>query len=155
MPGQSKPLGELLVGKRLITQAQLAAALAEQRNTKEFLGTLLVRKGWLTKDAFLQTLAEQLDVAYMRLNPEAVDWAAAAKFSYALLKEHKCLPIAMDRQSVTVAVVNPLDVWGIGQIEQYAGGRRVRVVLVSDEDFGVTLAAYHQKTRVPAPGGKV
>lgn len=150
----TKPLGELLVSKRLITQAQLAAALAEQRSTKEFLGTLLIRKGWLAKDALLQSLAEQLGIAYMHLDPQGVDWSVAAKFSPAVVQEHRCLPIAMDRQSVTVAVVNPLEVWGIGQIEQKAGGRRVRVVLVSEEEFTGAMPTYRQKVRAHAPGAQ-
>ena len=147
MPGETKPLGELLVSKRLITQAQLTLALAEQRTTKEFLGTLLLRKGWIAKDALLQTLAEQLGIAYRHLDVERVDWTVAAKFSPAVVQEHRCLPIAMDRESVTVAVVNPLDVWGVGAIEQKAGGRRVRVVLVSEEEFMAAMPTYRQKIR--------
>ena len=147
MAGEAKPLGELLVSKRLITEAQLELALAEQRVTKEFLGTLLLRKGWLSKDALLRTLAEQLGISYVRLDQQQVDWAVATKFSPTVIQEHRCLPIAMDRQSVTVAVVNPLDVWGVGAIEQEAGGRRVRVVLISEEEFAGALTTYKETLR--------
>ena len=109
----SRPLGELLVEQGLLTPARLETALVEQRQTKEYLGTLLVRKGWLSRQDLLPVLALQLGIRYMRLDPQAIDWSVAAKFSTTALTEHKCLAIAMDRHRVTVAVVNPLDMWGV------------------------------------------
>ncbi len=141
-----KPLGELLVSKGFITPLQLKDALEEQRLTKEFLGTLLMRKGWLRRQDFLQTFAEQMGLPLVSLNSITIDWAVAKKFSPTAIVEHRSLPIAMDRASVTVAIVNPLDVWGVEAIEKEAAGRKVRLVLISEEDFASALAHYK---RVP------
>jgi type IV pilus assembly protein PilB len=137
----SRPLGELLVEQGLLTPARLETALVEQRQTKEYLGTLLVRKGWLSRQDLLPVLARQLGIRYMRLDLQAIDWSVAAKFSTTALTEHQCLAIAMDRHRVTVAVVNPLDMWGVSQVQEEAGGRTVEAVLVSEEDFAAALAA--------------
>lgn len=142
-----KPLGELLVSKGFITEIQLRQALEEQRTTKEFLGTLLMRKGWLRKQDFLQTFAEQMSLPLVHLDASRVDWAVAKKFSPTAIIEHHSLPIAMDRSSLTVAVVNPLDVWGVEAIERQAGGRKIRLVLVSEEDFAATVAHYRKAPR--------
>ena len=146
MAGEGKRLGELLVEKRLVTEEQLKAALEEQRTTKEFLGSLLVRKGRLRREDLLQTLAEQMGLPFVRLDLERVDWAVAKRFSPTAVIEHKSLPIAMDRTSVTVAVVNPLDLWGIESIEREASGRVVRMVLVDEEDFKLALQRYRQRS---------
>lgn len=44
--GDRKPLGELMLNARRISYAQLEYALDEQRQSREKLGGLLVRKGW-------------------------------------------------------------------------------------------------------------
>ena len=146
-----KRLGELLVAKGLITDVQLKTALEEQRGTKEFLGSLLIRRGWIRKEELLKALGEQMNVPVIRLEPDRIDWVVAKKFSPTAVLEHKSMPIAMDRACVTVAVVNPLDIWGIDEIEREAGGRMVRMVLVSEEDFEQALMRYRQPGGVRTP----
>ncbi len=139
-----KPLGELLVQKGLISAAHLQMALEEQRSTKEFLGRLLVRKGWLRSEDLLKTLAEQMGLPFVRLQLEKIDWSLPKRFSQTAIIEHKTLPIALSRDSITVAMVNPLDVWGLEAIEKEAGGRAIRQVLVAEEDFQLAMAHYKQ-----------
>lgn len=144
MSQEPKPLGELLVHKKLITASQLQEALDEQRSTKEFLGRLLVRKGWLRQEDLLKTLAEQMGLPFVRLDLGQVDWSLPKRFSQTAIIEHKTLPIAMDRGSITVAMVNPLDVWGLESIEKEAAGRVIRQVLVTEDDFQLAMAHYRQ-----------
>ena len=47
---QRQLLGELLVDRGLISLAELDEALAEQRRTGEFLGTILVRLGAISSE---------------------------------------------------------------------------------------------------------
>ncbi len=139
-----KPLGELLVQKGLVSTAHLEMALEEQRSTKEFLGRLLVRKGWLRQEDLLKTLAEQMGLPFVRLQLEKIDWSLPKRFSQIAIIEHKTLPIAMERDSITVAMVNPLDVWGLEAIEKEAGSRTIRQVLVTEEDFQLAMTHYKQ-----------
>lgn len=150
----TKHLGAWLVDKGLITPEQLKAALEEQRSTKELLGRLLVRKGWLTHETLLKTLAEQFGIPFMHLDLEAIDWTVPGRFSGSAMAEHHCLPIQMDPKSVTVAIANPLEAWGLSQIEQAAGERRVHPVLVPDEELKAALQR-HQQIIVQAIHAKV
>lgn len=142
MAESSKPLGTLLVQKGLISAAHLQAALDEQCTTKEFLGRLLVRKGWLRQEELLKALAEQMGLPFVHLQFDQVDWSLPKRFSQSAIIEHKTLPIAMDRASVTVAMVNPLDVWGLEAIEKETAGRLIRQVLISEEDFQSAIVHY-------------
>ena len=144
MAGTSRPLGELLVQKKLISVAHLQMALEEQRSTKEFLGRLLVRKGWLNQEDLLKTLAEQMGLPFVHLQLNQVDWSLVKRFSQTAIVEHKTLPIAMDRSSITVAMVNPLDVWGLEAMEKEAAGRTIRQVLITEEDFQLAMTHYKQ-----------
>lgn len=47
-------LGQLLLRKGIITQQQLEEALAIQRDTKKFLGEILVENGYVSKNVNTQ-----------------------------------------------------------------------------------------------------
>ena len=57
-----RPLGELLVDKGLVTEEELAAALAEQSVSGRLLGAILVERGLVSGPALASALAEQCGV---------------------------------------------------------------------------------------------
>jgi Type II secretion system (T2SS), protein E, N-terminal domain len=75
---QNQPrLGDLLLQKGYITQAQLADALQEAHFSRERLGSILVRKRYIFEPDLTQTLADQLAVPYINIRQVGVDRAAA------------------------------------------------------------------------------
>lgn len=54
-----QPLGELLVGKGLLTSAELEVALAEQKRSGRLVGEILVESGALTAFSLARALTEQ------------------------------------------------------------------------------------------------
>ncbi len=59
---QATPIGELLINKGLITEKDLAQALAMQAEVGGLLGQALQRLGAVTEEALLEALSEQLDL---------------------------------------------------------------------------------------------
>jgi hypothetical protein len=57
-----RPLGELLLGKGLVTEDELALALTEQAETERLLGAILVERGYVSGPALAVALAEQYGV---------------------------------------------------------------------------------------------
>jgi hypothetical protein len=57
-----RPLGELLLSKNLIANAELDVALAEQEETGKLLGAILVDRGFISGPALAIALAEQYGV---------------------------------------------------------------------------------------------
>jgi hypothetical protein len=57
-----RPLGELLVGKGLVTEDELELALAEQAESGRLLGAILVERGFVSGPALAVALAEQYGV---------------------------------------------------------------------------------------------
>ena len=142
----AKRLGELLVERRLITQAQLEQALTQQRSTKEFLGAILVRMGLIQPEALLETLAKQFNMPHEALAVERVNWTVAKQFPASIFSDGKCFPIRADADSVTVAIANPLDAWALSAIEQAAGFRKVKPVLVLERELQAILQAYRRQS---------
>lgn len=57
-----RPLGELLVGKGLVTNDELELALVEQEESGRLLGAILVERGYVSGPALAVALAEQYGV---------------------------------------------------------------------------------------------
>jgi hypothetical protein len=57
-----RPLGELLVGKGLVTKDELELALVEQEESGRLLGAILVERGYVSGPALAIALAEQYGV---------------------------------------------------------------------------------------------
>ena len=142
----TKRLGELLVERTLITQAQLEQALTQQRSTKEFLGAILVRLGFIQPEGLLTMLSQQFNMPHEPLPVERVNWTIAKQFPASMFSDGKCFPIRADADSVTVAIANPLDAWALSAVEKVAGFRKVKPVLVLERELQDTLRAYRQQS---------
>src|SRR4029079_16766848 len=57
-----RPLGELLLEKKLLTEDELDVALTEQADTGRLLGAILVERGYVSGPALAVALAEQYGV---------------------------------------------------------------------------------------------
>ena len=140
-----KRLGEVLVEKGAIKPWQLELALQEQQRSKDFLGMILIRKGWLKEDALVEALADQFGLSYQHIDGARLDPAAAKLLTSVLCREHTCVPIAMDAVSVTVAIANPLDAWAISEVERAAGYRKVRLVLAPAQQIRAAIVRLYQQ----------
>ena len=73
-PAGAEPrLGELLVQRQLVAPADLEKALQIQQSVGGRLGALLVRIGAVSEDLLLQTLAERLNLPYLRQGEDLPD----------------------------------------------------------------------------------
>jgi hypothetical protein len=138
-------LGELLLRRSLITQAQLEQALARQRTSGAFLGELLVDMGFATEDEVLAALAEQFGLRRERGVLARVDWSVARQFPASTLARRECFPVWGDETSVTVAIANPLAVQALRDVERTARFRAVRPVLVSSVELRELFEGYQQR----------
>jgi hypothetical protein len=66
--GTKPRLGDLFVQRGLISQAQLEAALAEQRESGVKLGEILVEKGWVSRVDLASVISTQWDATGLTLS---------------------------------------------------------------------------------------
>ena len=60
-------LGEILVKQKLLTEAQVTAALEEQKKSGRRLGRVFIEQGFISEEALSQALARQLNVPFIAL----------------------------------------------------------------------------------------
>src|SRR5690242_7881744 len=111
-------LGQLLVQKEAITQAQLDQALAEQRriNHTKRIGEILVGMRCLSEAELLQTLALQLECPLVDLTHEPPDQNALELVPSEFAMRHHLLPLHQTDHTLTVAMADPLDIQSIDDL---------------------------------------
>jgi type II secretory ATPase GspE/PulE/Tfp pilus assembly ATPase PilB-like protein len=136
-------LGELLIKKGVVTQAQLEVALREHTKTGELLGKSLVRLGFISEEQLLMTLAEQLSIQFIpslkdKAVPDQVIKAVPARFVW----HYKFMPLALRGDLLTIAISNPLDVWPTEDIKFHLGFE-VEVVLAVETEIMAAIKTYY------------
>lgn len=137
-------LGELLIQKKLLKPEQLESALAEQKTSKEFLGSILVRRRFIREEDLLRVLSEQFRMPCLALKTTPIDWKVAMRFTPSLVIDHRCLPVKQDDYGITLAIVNPLDAQAISMAEDQAQGVPVRPMLVTAAEMDEALKTYRE-----------
>jgi type IV pilus assembly protein PilB len=114
-------LGRLLVEGRTVTAEEVDAALDEQRETRERLGQILIRRG-VDPEAVARALASQLRLAYAPppLRPEG---DALALVPRPLALRLRLVPLKLSARLLSVAMADPLDASAIDDL-QFRTGRR-------------------------------
>ena len=141
MPPISKKkqrLGELLIEQGLISTIQLKDALRKQSQVGGQIGSILVEMGFITIDDLLNFLNKQLGVPSVNLfkvdiTPELLKLMPLEK-----IKTMKVIPLSIDENSVTLAMVNPHDMISIRDIE-FSIGKKVNPVVVPASQMEVAI----------------
>ncbi len=139
-----KKLGEILVEKGLISAQLLGKYLEEQKRTGEFLGELLLRKKVITPQQLTEVLSLQFNMPTVSIKDSYIDWSLVEKVSSSLILDYKCMPLREERDTVVVAITNPLDMKVMEKIEEEFKARKVKKVLTSTEDMEEAIKRYRQ-----------
>ena len=102
-------LGDLLLGKGMITQPQLTEGLSESYTSGELLGRIMLRHRWIFEDELARTLAEQLHLPYVNLRHTGVDHALARMMPTETGIHFAAIPIGFHADRVRVAFADPCD----------------------------------------------
>src|SRR5205085_2525135 len=86
-------LGELLVGRGLIDQDQLAEALLAQQASGDRLGRTLVELGAIDDGQLVAALAEQLHLAVADFGRDQPDPASVARLAEAVARASNAIPL--------------------------------------------------------------
>jgi len=97
-----RPLGELLVGRGLVSEDQLGEALTKQTTSGKRLGNLLVELGLLGERALTDVLAEQLGLEVVDLSRAVMDPEVVALLDEEDARRLAALPTHRDGSRVEV-----------------------------------------------------
>ncbi|HXH10454.1 MAG TPA: type II secretion system ATPase GspE [Alphaproteobacteria bacterium] len=115
-------LGDILVARGLVTEADLARLLDNSRAKGLPLGALLVQQGSISEEDLLEALSEQFGVPYARKLEEAgIEHIPVAKVPITFYRQHKVFPFAYAEGEVKVAVTDPLNLQPLDDLAVFLG----------------------------------
>ncbi|MGB5338324.1 MAG: GspE/PulE family protein [Gammaproteobacteria bacterium] len=112
-------LGDLLVEKKLISEAHLQQALAEQKKSGRKLGRVLIDNGYVAEDDMLQALSTQLDIPYVDLSTFELKPELAKRLPETDARRFRALILKETAQGLLVAMGDPTDIFGYDELVRH------------------------------------
>ncbi|MFL6196527.1 MAG: type IV-A pilus assembly ATPase PilB [Thermoanaerobaculia bacterium] len=138
-------LGELLVRSGKINPAQLAEALNMQKEQGGRVGTNLVKLGHMTEKQLVESLSQHFGVPSVDLNGMDIDDAVLKIIPADLARKYTILPVAKTGATVTVAMIDPTNVFAMDDVK-FMTGYKVEPVVASESAIRVTIDRYYGST---------
>ncbi|MGA9523935.1 MAG: hypothetical protein WBV82_20910 [Myxococcaceae bacterium] len=146
---RKKRLGEILSDAGLVTNAQLNAALSEQRKWGGKLGRTLVEMGFVDESSMTLALSRQLQLPQVDLDTLELAPGVLGLLRVDIAERYGVFPIAGDREQkmVTLATSDPTNVEALQELTVYTGLRiHVAVAAGSSIDRAIRHHYYGENT---------
>jgi len=142
----SAKLGESLLKDNLITPQQLKEALDYQRVNGGRLASTLVRLGMLSDEEVTAVLSRQYGVPSVNLDLFEIDASAVALVPQETAERYNVLPLSRVGATLTLAMVDPTNVFAIDDIK-FMTGLSVEPVVVSETTLSTAIRKYYGTSR--------
>src|SRR5512141_1272675 len=130
----SQRLGDLLVKEKVITPDQLDQALKVQKESGTRLGSILVKLNVLTDEDVTNFLSRQYGVPAINLAYFEIDATVVKLIPYETAKRYQILPLSRVGSSLTIAMVDPTNVFAMDDIK-FMTGFNIEPVVASESSI--------------------
>jgi type IV pilus assembly protein PilB len=130
----SQRLGDLLVKEKIITPEQLEQANKVQKEQSCRLGSALVKLGFLTDEDVTNFLSRQYGVPAINLSYFEIDPAVVKLIPFETAKRYQILPLSRVGASLTIAMVDPTNVFAMDDIK-FMTGFNIEPVVASESSI--------------------
>lgn len=148
-------LGELLIEHKMISEAQLKAALEEQKKSGRRLGRVLIDNGYVDEDAMLRVLSDQMRIPYVDLttfdlNPQLVQLLPETD-----ARRHRALVLKESNDGLLVAMGDPMDIFGYDSLVKTLK-KPVELAIASESQlFAAMDRTYHDNDEIRSLASEV
>ncbi len=130
----SQRLGDLLVREKVITPEQLEQANKVQKEQRCRLASALVKLGFLSDEDVTNFLSRQYGVPAINLSYFEIDPAVVKLIPYETAKRYQILPLSRVGASLTIAMVDPTNVFAMDDIK-FMTGFNIEPVVASESSI--------------------
>jgi type IV pilus assembly protein PilB len=139
-------MGAVLVQAGKISQKQLEAALAAQRESGGRLDSKLVGLGYLKDHELVDFLSKHFGVPAVDLGQIKIDPAVIKIIPAELARKYTVLPVSKAAARLTVAMTDPTNVFALDDIK-FMTGYTVEPVVASEEALRTAIDRFYGSTR--------
>lgn len=141
----SKQLGELLKERSIITDAQLKEALGVQKDKGGLIGEILVTLGYAKEEEIAQALTVQYGFPYLPLDSYEIDREIIKVIPEETARKYGVIPIDKIGATLTVAMVNPLNINVLEELEALTKCT-VQPFVTTSTSFQKAFVKYYSQT---------
>src|SRR5512146_2334375 len=147
-------LGSMLVSSGLITDDQLKKALSVQKTEGGRLGSILVKLGFVQEDKLMTFLSKQYGVPYVDLSKFEINPAVIKHIPAEVAQKYRIMPINRAGATITIAMVDPSNIFAIDDIK-FMTGYNVEAVVATEGAIVEAIKKYYGsvKSLVPSKPG--
>ncbi|HEX8845916.1 MAG TPA: type IV-A pilus assembly ATPase PilB [Pyrinomonadaceae bacterium] len=142
----SAKLGEILVRENLLSAQQLREALDYQRTHGGRLGFNLVKMGLVSDDMITAVLSRQYGVPSVNLELFDIEPSVIRLIPQEVAQKYSVLPLSRVGASLTLAMVDPTNVFAMDDIK-FMTGLNIEPVVVSEASVQEAIAKYYGSSR--------
>lgn len=138
-----KPIGQIFIDEKLITEEQLEKAIDKQRQLggREMIGDVLVNMGLITERDKARCMGMHWNIPFVDLAEHSPDPDAVKCVGQEIARRYRVIPIARENGRLTLAMKNPLDVFAMDEIRLITG-LDVEPVISTEEDIITSISEH-------------
>jgi type IV pilus assembly protein PilB len=142
----SAKLGEILVRENLISPQHLREALEYQREHGGRLGFNLVKLGLVSDDMITAVLSRQYGIPSVNLELFQIDASVLRLIPQEVAQKYSVLPLSRVGATLTLAMVDPTNVFAMDDIK-FMTGLNVEPVVVAEASIQHAISKYYSNSR--------
>lgn len=137
-------IGDLLVQNKVISEAQLMSALAEQKKTGHKLGNTLIELGFIEEVQLLEFLSRQLQIPLIDLNDYPLEPAVVQTLAENVARRYRVIVLEQRERDVLVGMADPTDLFAYDELGRILR-KRIRQAVVKESDLLYMLDGMYSK----------
>ena len=138
-------IGDLLIENKVISEAQLDAALAEQKKTRRKLGKTLIDLGYIQESQLLTLLSQQLKIPYIELQQYPIDREILKLLPEIYARRFRAIALKEENDKILVGMTDPTDIYAYDELIKVLK-RPIDLVAISESDLLTQLETGYRKT---------
>src|ERR1044072_1169057 len=142
----SAQLGEILVRENLISPQCLREALDHQREHGGRLGFNLVKLGLVSDDMIPAVLSRHYGIPSVNLELFSIEPSVLRLIPQEVAQKHSVLPLSRVGATLTLAMVDPTNVFALDDVK-FKPGLNVEPVVVAEGSVQLAIAKYYGRSR--------
>ena len=146
-PFKRKKIGDILLGKDVITPEQHAYVVDKLKTTNERFGEICVKEGLITEAALAMALAEQFGLEYVDLHGSKMDDSIYNTLPADAMHRFHFVPLEFKEEALVIAIADPTDVLKLDEMELLLN-RPIVFKIASEPDIALLLKRGEGTSRV-------
>ena len=138
----SSNLGDLLVREKVLNKKQLKTAQSFQQKNEVSMGSAIVSLGYISEEEVAQTLSQEYGYPFIDLDQFEVYPDVLSLISLDVAKKYMVMPIHLNRNCLTLAMMDPTDLEAVEDIK-FRTGLSLQPVIASETAITNAIQQYY------------